>query len=81
MKIGQFIEANLWPILVGGMALWSGFLLGQNNTTNRMDRMAEQLLAIKAEAERMKRVDACLTYHATRAETGKSGEIPRCGAE
>lgn len=81
MKLGEFFQAHLWQILCAAAVGCVGFLIGQVNMTNRMDRMSERLDAVKVEQAQMRKVDACLLFHVTRAETGKSGEIPRCGAE
>lgn len=79
MKVGEFLQNHLWQILCAGAVGCVGFLIGQVNMTNRMDRIDERVTAVKSEQERMRKVDECLTFHATRAETGKTGEIPRCG--
>jgi hypothetical protein len=81
VKIGQFVEANLAWILSGALALYTGYIVGESKTTNRMDMMADRIIELRAEVAKSRKVEACLTYHAVRLETGLKGDVPRCGTE
>lgn len=81
MKIGQFIEANLMTIICGALVAYGGYVTGQTNTANEIKTMQSDIIALRTDLERARRVDACLSYHATRLETGRKGEVPKCMAE
>lgn len=78
MKVAEFLEGNLWAILCGGLALYSGYVTGQSDQKNKIDQLNRDLLTMQKALEQQQRIDRCLLFHATRLETGHTGQVPNC---
>ena len=47
MKIGQWIEKNLWTIIVAALGIYSGYISGQTRTGTRLDAIEADVKSIK----------------------------------
>lgn len=52
-----FLEKNLWAVMAGGVAMWSGYLTGQMTMQHQIERLDDRLkraeLQLKARTEFM----------------------------
>lgn len=76
LTLQGFLEKNLTGILLGGVALYGGYITGQTTTRGQIEQLQKTTNELRDESRKWRPVMSCLFRHIDHIESGARGERP-----